>query len=108
MFFVIQSTNPRLDLKTHRTKRTARKAILLYQLGATELMLDNYLKKEHQVSLRVACLRIIQNMTFALNMQKEIIAKIPDEDLNKIARIITYGTGKIPGSQILRKVIEIK
>lgn len=107
MFFIIKSSNPRLDLKIQRTKRHARKALLLYPYGVTEKLIDNYLKETYNISLILACRRIIQNLTFTLNMQDEIIAKIPDLKLNEIARTINYGTGRIPGSRILRQILEI-
>lgn len=102
MFFTIKSSNALADLTIYRAKKQARAKILLNPLGTTELLIDNYLRKTYNTTIRKACLDILNNMKFYLNLQGEIIVKIPDKQLNEIARIITYGTGKLIGSSILR------
>jgi hypothetical protein len=37
----------------------------------------------------------------------DLIITIPDPELNKIAKLITYGTGKLAGSHILREMWRI-
>jgi hypothetical protein len=107
MFFIIQSDNTTADLTIYRTKKQARIALRLCELGVTELLLDKYLQRTYKINFRDACLKILDDMIFLKNMQNEIIAKVPDKELNQIARIITYGTGLIPGSTILRKVLTL-
>lgn len=107
MFFVIKSNTTNSDLAKYRTKRYARKALALYTFGVTEALINNFLQANYKITLYDACKKILQNLTFSLNYQGEIIGKIPDEELNEIARIITYGTGRIPGSQILRKILTL-
>ena len=107
MFFIIKSSNPALDLKLHRTKRRARSLLILYPMGVTEALLNHYLVEKYNKSLMQACQAILTNMVFVQNMQQEIIAKIPDPELNEIAKVITYGNGLIPGSRILKKILEV-
>ena len=108
MFFVIKSTTALSDLEIYRAKRQARKALALYPYGTTEALLNNFLQYKYQISLYSACRKILQALTFYLNHQGEIICRITDKKLNEIARIITYGNGKIPGSQILRRILSIQ
>ena len=108
MFFVIRSTCPNTDLTIYRARRRARLQLTLYPQGPAELCLTRYLQENYQMSLYQACLAILQNAKFSLNLDREIIVTIPDPKLNHIARIITYGTGLISGSNILRKMLTIK
>jgi hypothetical protein len=108
MFFVIKSSTPNTDLMKYRTKRHARLKLALYYKGPSEILLSNYLQENYNKTLHSACLEILQALKFSMNAKQEIIATIPDEELNKIAKIITYGTGKISGSRILKNILTIE
>ena len=107
MFFRIVSTTPSMDLAKLRAKRNAYIQLALYQKGVTEVLLDRYLRENYKISLYEACKKILHAARFSLNMQQEIIVTIPEETTNKLARIITYGTGKLVGSNILRNMFYI-
>lgn len=107
MFFVIKSNTTSSDLAAYRAKRLAYKALALYSFGVTEALISQFLQSQYKLNIHTACKKIIQNLNFSLNYQGEIIAKIPDKELNEIARIITYGTGRIPGSQILKQILTL-
>lgn len=108
MFFVIKSTTPDTDLTIYRARRRARLNLTLYKVSTTEIRLSEYLQKTFKMSLHSACLAILQNAIFNLNVRREIIVTIPDPTLNKIAKIITYGTGINPGSQILKNMLNLE
>ena len=107
MFFIIKSTSVNKDLSIYRAKRTAKLRLALFPKGATEALLNNYLETTYEIGLYAACQKILASMVFNLNLQGEIIASIPDNKLNEIARIITYGTGKLCGSRILKAALSI-
>lgn len=108
MFFVIRSSCPNKDLLIHRAKRKARLQLALHAFGPSEILLSRYLQEKYNITLRNACLAILQNTTYNLNMRQEIIVTIPDPELNRLAKIITYGTGRIAGSRILKDMLNLK
>jgi hypothetical protein len=108
MFFIVQSSEPRTDLVIYRAKRRARLTLALYPMGTTETLLSRYLEKQFGMSLQIACRRILANTVYVLNMRQEIIVTISDPNLNHIAKIITYGTGSLMGSNILRDMLTIR
>lgn len=104
LFTVTNIENKKLEIL--RIKYYARQFVLLAKKGATEKLLDKYLIENYNIPLIVACLRIIKNAKYQLNYQNEIIVTVPDKKLDKIASIITFGTGKLVGSTILRYAFE--
>jgi hypothetical protein len=107
MFFKARSTSPKADLAIYRAKRQARLKLTLFRMGIAETLLSRYLQENYNMTLRSACLAILQNAKYQLNIEQDIIITVPDPELNKIAKLITYGTGKIPGSHILRELWRI-
>jgi hypothetical protein len=107
MFFRVKSTSPKADLAIYRTKKQARLALTLYQMGPTELLLSRFLQENYNLTLKAACLKILQNARYHLNIEQDLIITIPDTELNNIAKLITYGNGKLAGSKILREMWRI-
>ena len=95
-----------MDLAKLRARRQARMQLALYKYTTADIKLDSYLQHTYNITLREACKKIIYNATFSLNLQQEIIVTITDPELNHLARIITYGTGKLLGSKIIRQVFK--
>lgn len=107
MFFRIKSTSTNADIQLYRTKYKAKLKLALYIIGPTEILLSRYLQEHFNKTLKTACLEILQNVKSHINQADEIIITIPDKQLNDIAKIITYGTGKICGSTILKDILTI-
>lgn len=107
MFFRIQSSTPDTDLAIYRAKYRAKLFLVAYKLQATDLLIDRYLREQYKITLRTACVQILQNLKFSINALNEIIVTIPDENLRELARIITYGPGTFPGSNILRNMLTL-
>lgn len=107
MFFVIKSSCPDKDLLIHRAKRKARLQLALHSFGPSEILLSRYLQEKFNITLRNACLSILSNTKYSLNLRKEIIVTIPDPQLNTLAKIITYGTGPVTGSHILQDMLNL-
>jgi len=107
MFFRVHSTSPKADLAIYRTKRQAYLKLALFRFGITETLLSRYLQENYNMTLKVACKAILQNAQYNLNLDQDLIITIPDPELNKIAKLITYGTGRLAGSHILREVWKI-
>lgn len=107
MIFKIHSSSPHKDLIVHRAKRKARLQLALHNFGPSELLLSRHLQENYNITLRTACLNILNNTCYSLNFKQEIIVTIPDPKLNNLAKIITYGTGKVPGSHILQDMLNL-
>ena len=90
------------DQITLIAKRAAKRKIIFYKQHAAEKALDKYLRKTYKASLTTACLKILANASFSDNGSHEIFITLPDKVLDNVATIITFGTGSIPGSNILR------
>lgn len=91
-------------LATKNFKPNAIRKLIAFKFGTTEKLLDNYLQNQYQMSLKQACYTIITNCTIE-ESEETLLITISNKTLDKIARIITYGTGKLLGSQILLKVL---
>lgn len=97
-----------IDLKRVVGMRTILKAksfITMYPFGASERMLDTYLRAQFKIGLKEACLAILFNLNKSSSNGNEIIYTIMDDDLDKMAQLITCGLGDIPGSLILLESI---
>lgn len=77
-----------------------------YPLRATEQLLNNYLQKEYKVSLKDVCIKLLLNISFNKNDKDDtFILTFKDPKYDKIAQVITYGTGVVPGCQILQRAL---
>ncbi len=85
----------------------SKQKIHLYKNGAREIILDNYLKKHYNTSLKAACILITSSAIISTDCDKDIIYTIRDEKLSKLARLITYGNLDVQGSNILNAAFKI-
>lgn len=105
MLFVVQTRPTTLYTPEQQMAllySAARRKILLYPKKTNEKLLDRYIKEQYNSRLIFVCLKILSNATFSLNNKNEIIITVVDKRLAKLASLITYGTGKVPGSNILK------
>ena len=70
---------------------------------AADRLLDKYLKANYKLSLRDACDLLLLRAKVSQGQPNEILITFVDRRLDKLASVITYGTGKIPGSNILKE-----
>lgn len=77
----------------------AKDIIFNYPMNATEKALDKYLWDSNKILLKDACLKIVENIM--ITGGSDITLTIQNKNLEKLYRIITYGTGKVKGSKIL-------
>lgn len=73
-----------------------------YPLHAADLILDQYIQQQYKVTLKTMCITLLLNLTFYKDNNSNLIPLFKDPQYEKIARLITYGNGAIPGSQILQ------
>ncbi len=84
------------------TKFNARTFVLLCTKSTTDKILDNYLIKNYKLPLVAACLRIIDKASYNLNSDGDLLITFTDKKIDKLASLITFGTGKVQGSNILK------
>ena len=73
-----------------------------YPLLASEQILDSYIQQQYKMSLKNMCIKLLLNLTFYKDKDGNFILMFKDPKLDKVAQIITYGTGALPGSRILQ------
>lgn len=105
--FILKTPNTNLELKKLLAKELAKRQLISTKYSTTEYLLEAFLLKKYNLSLLQACIAILSDAKYRTNYQGEIIITIPDKKLNKIARIITFGTGKLLGSNILKNALSL-
>lgn len=73
-----------------------------YPMHATDLVLDQYVKQQYNTSLKNMCIKLLLSLTFHKDEEGNLVLLFMDTKYDKIARLITYGNGAIPGSRILK------
>jgi hypothetical protein len=101
MLFRITLNNSAMNqMLATRNILIAKNMILLYPFGASERILDTYLRQNFKLGLRECCLTIL----FKLNRSSsgnEVLYTLTEDYWDTIAQLITCGVGEIPGSRIL-------
>ena len=87
---------------------TAVNNVLRYSHKSTERALDRYIKEQYKMSLEDLCLVIIYSTKIEQVAPREYTVIIPDPRLDDAARLITFGDGKLFGSNILLKAFDWK
>ena len=73
-----------------------------YPLHASELILDQFIQQQYNVSLKNLCIKLLLNLTFHKDDAGNLILLFKDRKFDNLASLITYGNGAIPGSRILQ------
>jgi hypothetical protein len=73
-----------------------------YSLHASDLAMDKYLRQQYKTTLKDMCIKLLLSLTFYEDEDNNLILLFKDSKYDKIASLITYGNGAIPGSKILQ------
>ena len=73
-----------------------------YSLHASDLAMDKYIQQQYNTTLKNMCIKLLLNLTFYKDEDGNLILLFKDSRYDKIASLITYGNGAIPGSRILQ------
>ena len=77
-----------------------------YSLHASDLILDRFLQQQYKVSLKNLCIKLLLSLTFYEDDERNLILLFKDPKYDKLASLITYGNGAIPGSRILQTALK--
>lgn len=73
-----------------------------YPLQASDLALDQFLQQQYKTTLKNMCIKLLLSLTFYKDTEGDLILLFKDPKYDKLASLITYGNGAIPGSRILQ------
>lgn len=73
-----------------------------YPIRASDSILDSYIQQQYGASLKNMCIKLLLSLTFHKDSDGNLVLLFKDQKYDKIAQLITYGNGAIPGSKILR------
>ena len=107
MFFTIN--NLKYMSTEHLRTSTLLKAYYIiqkYPMYATEQLMDQYIQQQYDTTLKNMCIKLLLNLTFYKDDTDNLVLIFKDPKYDKIARLITYGNGAIPGSKILQKALK--
>lgn len=76
--------------------------IINYKITPAHKQLNNYLWKEFGLNIKSASTLVIANSRIQKNKNNELIITFPAKKIEKLAAILTYGTGKVQGCSILK------
>lgn len=89
-------------------RKIALQKLIYFPQKATEKALDQYLKNNYKITLNFACRLIALKCKISYEQEtNSYIITTVDNYIDKLARLITFGTSKINGSKILRFMFEI-
>ena len=103
MFFIIKN-NSYMSTEQLRanTLLNAYYLIKSYPLRASELAMERLVQQQYKSSLKDLCIKLLLSLTFYENNDGNLVLLFKDQKYDKIASLITYGNGAIPGSKILQ------
>lgn len=106
MFFVIK--NSRYLSEEQLRTGTLLKAYMIiknHPLNAAEQLLNNYLEQQYKSSLKNLCIQLLLNLTYYMDNENNLILMFKNPKYDRLAQLITYGNGAIPGSRILKTAL---
>lgn len=103
MFFKISSSIINKQRYNFWVIRGAYFTAATYRFTPAQKALNDYIWNNFGVNLRSASLMVIANSRIQKNNDNEVIITFPSKRIDKLASIITYGTGKIQGCPVLKE-----
>ena len=73
-----------------------------YSFHASDLAMDNFIQQQYKTTLKDLCIKLLLSLTFYEDNEGNLVLLFKDPKYDKIASLITYGNGAIPGSKILQ------
>jgi hypothetical protein len=77
-----------------------------YSLHASDIALDQFIQQQYKTTLKNMCIKLLLSLTFYEDDESNLILLFKDTKYDKLASLITYGNGAIPGSRILQTALK--
>ena len=71
-------------------------------MHAADMLLEQYIKQQYKTSLKDICIQLLLSLSFYNDDEGNLVLLFKDQKYDKLAQLITYGNGAIPGSKILQ------
>lgn len=85
--------------------RRARYNIMRWVMDSNDMMLDKYLRTKYKHGLKYLCKKLLDKCTIQEDQESSSISiTFIEKRYDDIATLITYGTGRMTGSKILRDI----
>lgn len=109
MFFTLQN-NKYLSPQQFKTSTlmSAYYIVSKYPMRASDKILNDYLQTTYKAGLKNLCVKLLLNISFLKDDEGNFVLLFKDPALDKLAQLITYGNGAIPGSKILQIALKNK
>lgn len=107
MFFVIKN-NRFMSADQLRTSTLLKAYYIIekYPLHASDIVLDQYLQQQYKSSLKNISIKLLLKSTFYKDTSGGLVLMFKDPKDDKLAQLVTYGNGAIPGSSILQVALK--
>ena len=73
-----------------------------YPLKTHDLLMDEYIQRQYKTSLKNLCIKLLLDLTFYRDDSGNLVLLFKNQASDMLASLITYGTGAVPGSKILK------
>lgn len=103
MFFTIKSKIANRSFMKLKVLSDAKKIILNHTLKVDEVQLNEFLKKEYNLTLTLACMHLLNHCKVQQDRDNNIIILFESKKLDTLASLITYGNLEVRGSKILKE-----
>ena len=106
MFFKINNKYLSAERAKTNTLMNAYYIIKNYPFHASDILMDQYINQQYKTDLKNMCINLLLNLTYYQDKSGNLILMFKNPKYDKIARLITYGNGAIPGSKILQVALK--
>ncbi len=103
MQFTIRNAAANKDWMSARVLLDAKAIIMAHTITPGEINLNRYLLKNYGLNLKGACLYLLSRSKFYKDLDNSITVLFQNKNDDKLASLITYGTGLIKGSNLLKE-----
>jgi hypothetical protein len=103
MFFIVKNKRRQpIEQLRANTLLDAYFIVKNFPMHASDTALDQYIQQQYDTSLKNMCVKLLLSLTFNVDDKNDLVLLFKDAKYDRIARLITYGNGAIPGSKILQ------
>ena len=101
MYFKLTGVDYDDNFTVHNFINFGRQLVAMHRLTPNEKNLDKYLRKEFNIGLIDAAFALMHYIRINRNKSGDTIITFKDSKADKLASLITYGNGRIQGSDLL-------
>jgi hypothetical protein len=103
MLFTIKN-RPGMSTEQLRTNTMLNAYLIIqkYPLRTHDLLMDKFIQRQYDISLKNICVKLLLDLTFYTDDSGNLVLLFKNPKWDALAQLITYGNGAVPGSRILQ------